>query len=101
MISMVKIYNLNHHHDLIGLMSNLTLNEQYLVDKDGRRVGVVLSVQAYQQLLNRLEELEAFRSAREEINIVDQLLTEARQAEPEESLPTFRRRQGPGGMVVI
>jgi len=85
----------------IGLMSNLSLNEQYLVDKDGRRVGVVLSIQAYQQLLNRLEELEAFRSAREEINIVDQLLAEARQSEPEESLPTFRRRQGPGGMVVI
>jgi hypothetical protein len=85
----------------IGLMSNLPLNEQYLVDKDGRRVGVVLSIQAYQQLLNRLEELEAFRAAREEINIVDQLLAEARQTEPEETLPTFRRRQGPGGMVVI
>ena len=82
-------------------MSNLSLNEQYLVDKDGRRVGVVLSIQAYQQLLNRLEELEAFQSAREEINIVDQLLAEAKQAEPEDSLPTFRRRQGPGGMVVI
>ena len=82
-------------------MSNLTLNEQYLVDKDGRRVGVVLSMQAYQQLLNRLEELESFQSAREEINIVDQLLAEAKQAEPEDSMPTFRRRQGPGGMVVI
>ena len=85
----------------IGLMSNLSLNEQYLVDKDGRRVGVVLSIQAYQQLLNRLEELEAFQSTREEINIVDQLLAEAKQAETEDSLPTFRRRQGPGGMVVI
>lgn len=77
------------------------MNEQYLVDKEGRRVGVVLSVQAYQALLNRLQELEAFQSAREEINIVDQLLAEAKQAEPEEGLPSFRRRQGPGGMVVI
>jgi PHD/YefM family antitoxin component YafN of YafNO toxin-antitoxin module len=82
-------------------MSNLSLNEQYLVDKDGRRVGVVLTLQAYQKLMDRLDELEAFQSAREEINIVDQLLAEARQGEPEESLPTFRRRQGPGGMVVI
>jgi len=82
-------------------MSNLSLNEQYLVDKDGRRVGVVLTMQAYQQLLNRLEELEAFQSSREEINIVDQLLAEAKGAEAEDSLPTFRRRQGPGGMVVI
>lgn len=82
-------------------MSKLPLNEQYLVDKDGRRVGVVLSIQAYQQLLDRLEELETFQAAREEINIVDQLLEEAKQSEPEETMPTFRRRQGPGGMVVI
>jgi hypothetical protein len=82
-------------------MSNLSLNEQYLVDKDGHRVGVVLSMPAYQSLLRRLEELEAFQSAREEINIVDQLLAEAQQGGAEESLPSFRRRQGPGGMIVI
>ncbi len=82
-------------------MRNLSLNEQYLVDKDGRRIGVVLTIEAYQQLLNRLEELEAFQSTREEINIVDQLLAEAKQSEGEDTLPTFRRRQGPGGMVVI
>lgn len=82
-------------------MRNLSLNEQYLVDKDGRRVSVVLSIQDYQRLLNRLEELEAFQSTREEINIVDQLLGESRQVDSEDPLPTFRRRQGPGGMVVI
>jgi len=82
-------------------MNNLALNEQYLVDQDGRRVGVVLSMASYRALMKRLEELEAFQSAREEINIVDQLLTQAQQGEPEESLPTFRRRQGPGGMIVI
>jgi hypothetical protein len=82
-------------------MSEFPLNEQYLVDKDGRRVGVVLPMQAYHALLARLEELEAFKSSREEINIVDQLLAEARFEQPEESLPTFRRRQGPGGMIVI
>lgn len=82
-------------------MNNFSLNEQYLVDKEGRRVGVVLTVQAYQSLMRRLEELEAYQSAREEINIVDQLLAEAKQGETEESLPTFRRRQGPRGMIVI
>ncbi|MBW6466204.1 MAG: hypothetical protein K0B06_06850 [Brevefilum sp.] len=82
-------------------MSDLPLNEQYLVDKDGRRVGVVLPMQAYQALLARLAELEAYKSSREEINIVDQLLAEAKLEQPEESLPTFRRRQGPGGMIVI
>lgn len=77
------------------------MNEKYWVDKDGRRIGVVLSMQAYQDLIKRLEELEAFQSAREEINIVDQLLAQAQQGEQEENLPTFRRRQGPGGMIVI
>ena len=82
-------------------MTNFSLNEQYLVDKDGRRVGVVLTIQDYQRLLRHLEELEAYQSAREEINIVDQLLAEAKQGDTEDSLPTFRRRSGPGGMIVI
>ena len=82
-------------------MSDLPLNEQYLVDKDGRRVGVVLPLQAYHTLLTRLEELEAFKSSREGINIVDQLLAEAKFEQPEESLPTFRRPQGPSGMIRI
>jgi hypothetical protein len=82
-------------------MTNFSLNEQYLVDKDGRRVGVVLTIQDYQRLLRHLEELEAYQSAREEINIVDQLLAEAKQGDKEDSLPTFRRRSGPGGMIVI
>ncbi len=82
-------------------MSNLSLNEQYLVDRDGRRVGVVLTMQDYHRLMRRLEELEAYQSAREEINIVDQLLAEAKQGDTEDSLPTFRRRSGPGGMIVI
>jgi len=44
-------------------MNNLSLNEKYLVDKEGRRVGVVLSMQEFQSLINRLEELESFKSA--------------------------------------
>jgi len=82
-------------------MNNLTLNEKYLVDKEGHRVGVFLSMQEYRSLINRLEELESFKAAREEINIVDQLLAESENGSPEENMPTFKRRQGPGGMVVV
>ncbi|MDF1520363.1 MAG: hypothetical protein RQ728_08555 [Brevefilum sp.] len=82
-------------------MNNLSMNEKYLVDKEGHRVGVVLSMQEYRSLMNRLEELESFKAAREEINIVDQLLAEAEKEGSNEQLPSFRRRQGPGGMIVI
>jgi PHD/YefM family antitoxin component YafN of YafNO toxin-antitoxin module len=82
-------------------MNNLSFNEKYLVDKEGRRIGVVLSVQEYRSLMNRLEELESFKAAREEINIVDQLLAEADREGNEQQVPAFKRRQGPGGMVVI
>jgi PHD/YefM family antitoxin component YafN of YafNO toxin-antitoxin module len=82
-------------------MNNLSLNEKYLVDKEGRRVGVVLSMQEFQSLINRLEELESFKSAREEINIVDQLISERKRETIQENVPTFKRRQGPGGMVVV
>lgn len=85
----------------IGLMNNLPLNEKYLVDKEGHRVGVFLSMQEYRSLINRLEELESLRSAREEINIVDQLLADAKKEGTEENLPSFKRRQGPGGMIVV
>jgi PHD/YefM family antitoxin component YafN of YafNO toxin-antitoxin module len=82
-------------------MNNLSLNEKYLVDKEGHRVGVLLSMQEFRALINRLEELESFKSAREEINIVDELLSERRREANQENVPTFKRRQGPGGMVVV
>jgi hypothetical protein len=82
-------------------MNNQTLNEKYLVDKEGNRIGVILSMQDYRSLINRLEELESFKAAREEINIVDQILSEAAEDGVDETLPTFKRRQGPGGMIVI
>lgn len=82
-------------------MNNNSLNEKYLVDKDGKKIGVILSMQEYRSLINRLEELESFKAAREEINIVDQILSEAKAEQPDDKLPTFRRRQGPGGMIVV
>ncbi|MFW5713760.1 MAG: hypothetical protein ACOCYU_03735 [Brevefilum sp.] len=82
-------------------MNNISLNEKYLVDKEGRRVGVLLSLQEFQSLINRLGELESFKAAREEINIVDQLLSEKKRESIQENAPTFKRRQGPGGMIVV
>jgi len=82
-------------------MNNLTLDEKYLVDKTGQRVGVFLSMQEYRALINRLEELESFKAAREEINIVDQILSDAEKEKSQENMPTFKRRQGPGGMIVV
>jgi len=82
-------------------MSNLRLNEKYMVDKEGHRIGVILTMQEFRTLVNRLEELESFKAAREEINIVDQLLEEASKANSQDNLPTFKRRQGPGGMIVV
>lgn len=82
-------------------MNNLPINEKYLVDKEGHQVGVLLTVQEYRMLTNRLKELESFKSAREEINIVDQLLAESKETKPLDNMPTFSRRQGPGGTVVV
>jgi len=38
-------------------MNNLPINEKYLVDKEGLQVGVLLTVQEYRMLINRLKEL--------------------------------------------
>jgi len=82
-------------------MDTLPMNEKYLVDKEGQRLGVFLTIQEYRRLLSRLEELENFKAAREQINIVDQILADANNAPTDENVPNFKRRQGPGGMIVI
>ncbi len=82
-------------------MDTLPFNEKYLVDKEGQRLGVFLTIQEYRSLLSRLDELENFKASREQINIVDQILADASNTPAEENVPTFKRRQGPGGMIVI
>ncbi|HEX3554412.1 MAG TPA: hypothetical protein VIA62_14405 [Thermoanaerobaculia bacterium] len=39
-----------------------TRAERFLVDEDGRRVGVVLDIVEYKKLLEEVEELEAIRA---------------------------------------
>ncbi len=38
------------------------LKEQFLVDKDGNRIGVLIGMDDYRQLLEQLEELDAIRA---------------------------------------
>jgi hypothetical protein len=38
------------------------LKEQYVVDENGQRIGVLLDIAEYQKILEELEELEAIRA---------------------------------------
>jgi hypothetical protein len=40
----------------------ITLKERFIVDENGQRVGVLLDIEAYRQLLKDVEELEAIRA---------------------------------------
>jgi hypothetical protein len=40
----------------------VTFKEQYVVDAKGNRVGVLLDIAAYRELLAELEELESIRA---------------------------------------
>jgi len=40
----------------------IPLKERFIVDENGQRVGVLLDIEAYRQLLEEVEELEAIRA---------------------------------------
>lgn len=80
-------------------MIDLGLKESYLIDAEGKRIGVLLSISDYQKLISRLEELDAYRSAND-INIADAFLQDGTERSYE-GMPSFRQRRGPGGMIVI
>jgi hypothetical protein len=40
----------------------ITLKERFIVDENGQRVGVLLAIEDYRQLLEDIEELEAIRA---------------------------------------
>ena len=40
----------------------IALKERFIVDENGQRVGVLLDIEAYRQLLEDVEELEAIRA---------------------------------------
>jgi hypothetical protein len=41
----------------------IEIKEQFVVDEQGRRVGVLLDIATYQMVLDALEELECIRAA--------------------------------------
>ena len=40
----------------------MQLKEKYITDQQGNRIGVLLEIEEYQQLLEQLEELEAIQA---------------------------------------
>lgn len=40
----------------------MDLKEKYITDEQGNRIGVLLDIEAYQKLLEELEELDAIRA---------------------------------------
>ncbi len=40
----------------------ITFNENYVVDKQGNRIGVLLDIKEYHKILEELEELESIRA---------------------------------------
>ena len=81
-------------------MGELITKESYIVDENGQRIGVVLSLSAYNALINRLNELEAFRAAND-LDVMDALIKEDKPLSSPTLLPPMRQRRGPGGMIVI
>lgn len=58
------------------VITMLELQETYLTDAEGNRVGVILGIEEYQRLLDALEELEAVRA-----------FDEAKKASDDEAIP--------------
>jgi hypothetical protein len=40
----------------------MVLKERFIVDENGKRIGVILDIEDYHRLLEELEELEAIRA---------------------------------------
>jgi len=60
----------------------MVLQERYIVDENGKRIGVLLDIEDYHRLLEELEELEALRAydaakaSGDEVLPLEQALTE-------------------------
>jgi hypothetical protein len=60
----------------------MVLKERFIVDENGKRIGVLLDIEDYHRLLEELEELEAIRAydaakaSGDEVLPLEQALTE-------------------------
>lgn len=63
----------------------MVLQERFIVDENGKRIGVLLDIEDYHRLLEELEELEALRAydaakaSGDEVLPLEQALTEIEQ----------------------
>ena len=63
----------------------VTIQEQYLTDREGKRVGVVLDLEQFQRIIEELEELEDIRAydaamtSGDEVVPFDEAITEIEQ----------------------
>jgi predicted DNA binding CopG/RHH family protein len=69
----------------------MNLNERYLVDKQGNRLGVFLDMPNYQKLINRLENLESL-SANYEADLIENIDAKANLSELLESVIIKKER---------
>jgi PHD/YefM family antitoxin component YafN of YafNO toxin-antitoxin module len=51
------------------MFSMINLHEQYIVDNEGKKKAVILSIEFYEQLLEDLHDLAVIAERREEKNI--------------------------------
>jgi hypothetical protein len=67
---------------LVRRYDAMVLQERFIVDKNGKRIGVLLDIEDYHRLLEELEELEALRAydaakaSGDEVLPLEQALTE-------------------------
>ena len=73
----------------------ISLNGKYIVDEKGERVGVLLSIDEYQRLLEELEELESIRAydaakaSKDEAIPFDQATSEIEKKRPADQIRQF------------
>lgn len=68
-----------------------SLNEKYVIDEKGERVGVLLGIDEYHRLLAELEELESIRAkaSKDEAIPFDQAMREIEKMRPADQIRQF------------
>jgi hypothetical protein len=83
--SPIRITTLQIGKILVRRYDAMVLHERFIVDENGKRIGVLLDIEDYHRLLEELEELEALRAydaakaSGEEVLPLEQALTEIEQ----------------------
>lgn len=52
----------------------VSMNENFVIDKEGHKIGVFLDIKSYEHLVDELEELENIRAFDEAIAVKDEVI---------------------------